>query len=116
MAPLGPMGASEAMLERGDVVVASGLEYTEGEPVLVRIRQRGRRYQLSDDARAVELAGRPLGWRPCATEVVEAFSLNVNRAGVVLVPAVEGGVDRNWLARRVAEASVVLYDALLELE
>ena len=34
----------------------------------------------------------------------------------VFVPAVEGGVDRDWLARRVAEASVAIYDALLELE
>lgn len=37
-------------------------------------------------------------------------------AGVVFVPAVEGGIDRDCLARRVAETSVALYDELLELE
>jgi hypothetical protein len=32
--------------------VETGLEYTEGEPLRVRVRQRGRRYDLLDDGRA----------------------------------------------------------------
>jgi len=104
------------MLERDDVVVETGLSYVEGEPVRVRLRKRGRRYELRDDGRAVELAGRPRGRRVRATAVVDEFDLNRTRTGVVFVPAVEGGVDRDWLARRVAEASVAVYDALLELE
>jgi len=103
-------------VERDEVRVDAGLAYTEGEPVLVTIRRRGWRYDLRDDGRAVELAGQPEGWREVAAVVVEAFGLNVTRSGVVSVPAVEGGVDRDWLARRVAEASLAVYDALLELE
>jgi hypothetical protein len=105
----------EPTLERDEVVLETGLSYVDGEPVLVRLRKRGRRYELRDDARAVELAGRPAGWRERAAAVVDEHDLNLNRTGVVFVPAVEGGVDRGWLGRRVAETSLAVYDALLEL-
>lgn len=94
----------------------TGLAYTEGQPVLVTVRQRGPRYELRDGGRAVELAGRPQGWRERASAVVDDYDLNLTRTGAVFVPAVEGGVDRDWLAGRVAEASLAVYDALLELE
>jgi hypothetical protein len=110
------MSVPERTIERDEVVVDTGLMYTEAEPVLVRIRRRGRRFELRDDGRALELAGRTAGWRECATQVVDAYDLNVTRTGVVFVPAVEGGVDRDWRAGRVAETSLALYDALLELE
>jgi hypothetical protein len=110
------MRGPEPTVERDELVVDPGLAYTEGEPVLVRIRKRGKRYELRDGGRALELAGRPGGWRERATEVVDAHDLNLTRTGVVFVPAVEGGVDRDWLARRVAETSLAVYDALLELE
>ncbi len=110
------MSVSERTIERDEVVVDTRRRYTEGEPVLVRIRRRGRRFELRDDGRALELAGLPVGWRECATQVVDAYDLNVTRNGVVFVPAVEGGVDRDWLAGRVAETSLALYEALLELE
>jgi hypothetical protein len=99
-----------------DEVVDTGLRYTEGEPVLVRIRRRGRRFELRDDGRALELAGRPDGWRDGATQVVAAYELNITRTGEIFVPGFEGGADRDWLAGRVAETSLALYDALLELE
>ena len=97
-------------------VVDTGLAYTEGSPVLVSIRERDGRYDLRDDGRAVELADRPAGWRDAAIAAADAFDLNLTRTGVVHVTAVEGGVDRDWLTRRVAEASLAVYDALLELE
>ena len=100
----------------GGTIVDTGFAYAEGEPVLVSIRERGRRYDLRDDGRAVELAGAPTGWREAAADAVDAFDLNLTRTGVVHVPAVEGGVSRDWLVRRVAEASLAVYDALLELE
>jgi hypothetical protein len=103
-------------VERNEVIVDTGLAYAEGEPVLVTIRQRGSRYDLRDDGRALELVGRPVGWRETAAAAIGAFDLNLTRTGVVFVPAVEGGVDRDWLSRRVAEASPAVYDALLELE
>jgi hypothetical protein len=110
------MDAPERTIERDEVVVDTGLTYTEREPVLVRMRRRGRRIELRDDGRALELAGRPAGSRERATRVVDAYDLNITRTRVVFVPGVEGRADREWLAGRVAETSFALYDALLELE
>jgi hypothetical protein len=110
------MDAPERTIERDEVVVDTGLTYTEREPVLVRMRRRGRRIELRDDGRALELAGRPAGSRERATRVVDAYDLNNTRTPVVFVPGVEGRADREWLAGRVAETSFALYDALLELE
>ncbi|HSC51382.1 MAG TPA: hypothetical protein VLD16_14055 [Gaiellaceae bacterium] len=105
----------ETTVVRDEVILDTGLAYTEGEPVLVAIRRRGGRYDLRDDGRALELAGRPAGRREAATAAVEAFDLNLTRSGVVFVPAVEGGVGRDRLALRVAGASLAVYDAVLEL-
>ncbi len=110
------MGDLEATVRRDEAIVDTGLVYAEGEPVLVAVRRRGRRYDLRDEGRALELAGRPPGWREVAVAAVDRFDLNLTRGGVVFVQAVEGGVDRDWLMRRVAEASLAVYDAVLELE
>ena len=100
---------------RAQVSLDSGLSYREREPVVVLLRKRGRRYDLQDDGRAVALAGKPPGWRERAAQVVRGeYCLNVSREGTVFVPAVEGGVDLEWLARRVAEASLALYQELLD--
>jgi hypothetical protein len=82
----------------------------------VRIRRRGHRYVIDDDGAAVAKAGRPPGWLEVARRVADAYALNVNRRGVVFVSAVEGGVDRDWLVRRVAECSAAVYQELLELD
>jgi hypothetical protein len=110
------VGDADTTVELYEAVLDTGLAYTEGEPVLVSVRRRGRRYDLRDDGRALELAGRPAGWQEAAAAAVDTFDLNLTRSGVVFVPAVEGGIDRDWLARRVAEASLAVYDAVLELE
>lgn len=94
--------------------IETALEYRPGEPVRVLIRKREHRYLIHDDGAAVALAGNPRGWLAIAGATVAEFGLNVNRAGVVFVPAVEGGVDRDWLGRRVAEASAAVYSDLLE--
>jgi hypothetical protein len=63
----------------------------------------------------VRLAGRPAGWLTIAEDVVAEHALNVNRRGVVFV----GTVYPSWLERlvaQVAETSLSVYDALLELE
>jgi hypothetical protein len=44
----------------------------------------------------VQLAGKPSGWFPVAERVVVEEGLNVNRAGVVFVPVVEGATWRSW--------------------
>jgi hypothetical protein len=94
--------------------IEAGLEYRPGEPVRVFVRRRERRYLIHDAGTAVALAGKPPGWFAVAQAVVAELDLNVNRAGVVFVPAVEGGMDRDWLASRVAEASVAVFSDLLE--
>jgi hypothetical protein len=102
-------------LERGEVVLDSGLRYTEGQPVEVVVRKRVHRYAIGDAGAAVALAGKPSGWLPVAAGVVEEFSVNINRRGVVLV----GTVYPEMLARLVAQvagASLAVYEALLELE
>jgi tRNA pseudouridine38-40 synthase len=97
-----------------DVLHDSGLAYRPGDPVVVRIRHRERRYELTDDGAAVRLAGHPTGWFDAAEHVVARAGLNVNRSGVVCVPAVEGR-DIARLATRVAETSREVYVTLLEL-
>ena len=99
----------------GQVVVPFDLAYMGGERVQVLVRRRARRIDIGDRGAAVELAGRPAGWLAVAQAVVEHHDLNVNRRGVVFVPAVTGR-DVERLARRVAEASYAVHTALLEVE
>jgi hypothetical protein len=97
-------------------VIWSELQYVDGEPVAVSIRKRGRRYDLDDEGAAVAKA-RWYGaedWQKIAQEVVEAHDLNVNRRGVVSVPAVDGGLDFAWLAFKVARCSHALHSELLD--
>jgi hypothetical protein len=99
-----------------EIVRDVGVEYVSGDPVLVRVRRRGRRLQIDDRAGAVTRAGRPPGWLEVARRVVEdEHRLNVNRAGVVFVPAFDRGRDLTPLVVRVADASSALYQELLEL-
>jgi hypothetical protein len=97
-------------------VVWSELQYADGEPVAVQIRKRGRRYDIDDEGAAVAKA-RWYGaeeWQAVAEEVVEAHDLNLNRRGVVFVPAVAGGADLAWLAFKVARCSYALHAELLD--
>lgn len=96
-------------------VLEFGLIYRLAEPVVVRVRRREHRYDLDDDGAAVALAGKRPGWLDVASAVVAREGFNVNRRGVVFVPAVEGR-DIGDLARRLAETSRAVYLALLELD
>jgi hypothetical protein len=100
--------------ERGETELPAGGTYANGEPIVVHVRKRGHRYDISDRDAAVRTAGRPPGWLEVAERVVEEFALNVNRAGVVFVPAVEGR-DVAALAERVTETSRAVHAELLEL-
>ena len=101
--------------ERGDAVLPTGGWYTDGEPVTVLARKRGARVDLSDGGAAVRRAGRPPGWLEAPERAVADPHQNVNRAGVVFVPAFEWR-DLQALALRVAAASRAVYAALLELD
>jgi hypothetical protein len=100
----------------GEVVLDGGAEYADGDPVAVRVRKRGYRYTVDDDGAAVARAGKPPGWLEVARDAVDAYALNVNRRGVVFVPAVEGGMDLAWLVTRIADCSAAVYRELLEFE
>jgi hypothetical protein len=104
-----------AGVERGEIVLPSELRYTEGLPVEVFVRKRMHRYAIDDGGAAVRLADKPQGWLDVAEEVVEEPSLNVNRRGVVFVGTVYPRMLEG-LVSRVAEASLAVYEALLELE
>lgn len=102
--------------ERGETVVETGLEYMTGEPVRVFVRGRGHRWDFGDGGRAVQLAGKPSGWLAAAERVVAEEGMNVNRAGVVFVPAVEHPCrDLALLALRLGESSHAVFAELIDL-
>lgn len=94
-------------------MVPTGKTYGSSEPLVVRVRRRGDKLTIDDAGMAVSLAGRPPGWLEQAEQIVKAVGVNVNRRGVVFVPAVgEARLDR--LSALVAATSLELYDALLD--
>jgi hypothetical protein len=105
--------SSRAWPEGEDIQVATKLRYGT-DAVGVTVRKRGWRFDVSDGGRAVELAGRPTGWRDVAESVVREFAINVNRRGVVFVQTNEARLEP--LIARVAECSVALFEALLDRE
>jgi hypothetical protein len=106
--------AEDTWGERGDVVIDTGMSYAPGQPVLILVRKRGHRYDLSDDGAAVRGAGSPQGWLEATDRLVAEEGFNVSRAGVLFVPVVEGR-DQAQLVWRLAAASLAVYDELLEL-
>ena len=94
------------------------MTYDGFEPVQVTSRTREGWVHFSDEGRGVDAAGRPAGWLPAAQRVVRELDLNVNRRGVVFVssPLSRPLPWRRSLERRVADASIAVYEALLELD
>ncbi len=91
----------------------TGKTYGSSEPVVVRVRRRGDKLTIDDGGTAVGLAGRPSGWLDRAERIVESAGVNVNRRGIVFVPAVgEARLDR--LTALIAATSLEVYDALLD--
>jgi hypothetical protein len=109
--------ARDSSGESGETVLETGIEYATGEPVQVFVRWRGYRWNFSDSGRAVQLAGKPRGWLAATERVVAEEGMNVNRAGVVFVPAVEQSCrDLAKLALRLGDVSHAVFAELLELE
>jgi hypothetical protein len=93
--------------------IETGRTYGSSEPVIIRVTRRGTKVTIDDAGAAVRLAGRPRAWLERADRVVRSAGVNVNRRGVVFVPAVgEARVDR--LVALVTATSLELYDALLD--
>jgi hypothetical protein len=103
------------MSERSQTTLETGLEYRSGEPVCVRLVHREHRVTVTDDGAAVARAGRPDGWRAAVERVLDEFDVNVSTAGVVSLPLVAAGPTEQEVVQRIGEASLALYEELLDL-
>jgi hypothetical protein len=97
-------------------VIDTGLEYGPGDSVRVRVVHREQRISVTDDGAATEKAGRPPRWREAAGRVGEELDVNISRGGVISLPVVRVGPGEQKIVRRIAQASLDLYQALLELD
>jgi hypothetical protein len=104
-----------SLLDKSERMIDSGLEYTPGDPVLVKVVRRGRNYLVTDDGAAVARTGQPPGWRDAAQRAMAEDALNLSREGAVFVPAFEGRPIES-LAERVAKLSLAVYQEILDLD
>ena len=74
------------------------------------------RTTVTDDGGAVARAGQRPGWRAIADRLADGFVVNVTRSGVVCLPVVPVGPPEDVVVRRIGEASLALYQDLLELD
>ncbi len=100
---------------RTDDTVTTALAYGPGEPVTVTVTHRAQRTSVSDRGAAVERAGRPAGWFTIADQFERDRDVNVTRQGVVWLPVVAAGPGEQAVIERIAEASLALYQDLLDL-
>jgi hypothetical protein len=89
-------------------------EYLPGDPVALRITRR-RLVYVSDEGGAVARAGKPPGWRAVAERLADELVVNIGRSGAVSLPVSRGGPGFDAIVERVAQASLALYEELLEL-
>lgn len=106
-----------AGLERGELILDSGLTYDGHTPVRVHVRKRETRLELSDGGGAMAAAGAD----PHELELPDHIpfgdrSVNVSRKGVVFLPAwtTSSGEWLETIRELVVEGSLALYEALLE--
>jgi hypothetical protein len=104
------------MAARSDNVIETELEYGPREPVCVRVTRRDYRISVTDEGAALAKAGRPDGWREIAERLGAAADVNISRSGAVCLPVVPVGPPEEVVVRRIAEASLDLYNELLDLE
>ncbi len=106
-------------VERGEIVLDTGLTYAGVNPVRIRATKRERRYEFSDDGGAVATAGVDPKQLTFADSIAMGeYSVNVSRQGVVSLPGSARSSDE-WLTKLpelVAQGSLAPYETLLELE
>jgi hypothetical protein len=100
---------------RSESLVETGLEYRPNDPVRVRVVHREHRTLVTDEGAAFDKAGRPRRWDPAARQVGGELNVNISRHGVVSLPVVRVGPPEAEIVRRIGEASLALYQELLEL-
>jgi hypothetical protein len=103
------------MQGRSETLIDTGLEYRPGDPVRVRVVRREHRISVTDDGAAIAKAGRPQASRQAA-DLIGELGVNVSRRGVVSLPVVPVGPSEEKTVRRIGEASLCLYQAILERE
>ena len=100
-------------------IVETGRTYDGIEPVRVYVTRREGRYEFSDGGGAVSAAGvQPSRLLFDDRIGLGEYEVNVSSKGVVSLPGFASSSDE-WLAKLpglVAEGSLVLYEALLEVE
>jgi hypothetical protein len=106
-------------VQRGEVVLDTGLTYDGTRPITVRITKREGRWNFTDDGSAVAAAG-SVGHRlklPGSIDLGD-YAVNVSRHGEVSLPGFARSSDEwlNKLPELVAEGSLALFSSLLELE
>lgn len=108
------MSTASLTSARTDAVVDTGLEFTPGDPVRVRVVHRDNRTLVTDDGAAVERAGRPRHWQDAAWRLDRELVVNISRRGVVSLPVVRVGPPEAEVIRRIGAASLAFYQELLE--
>jgi hypothetical protein len=90
------------------------MHYLSGTPVQVTVKRREGRVDVTDEGRAVALAGTPPGWRDVARRIEDEYVVNVGRHGAVFLP-VSGPFTVEQIEERIAAASLALFQDLLDL-
>jgi uncharacterized protein (TIRG00374 family) len=101
---------------RADQIVDTGLRYRPQDPVRVRVVHRDQRTMVTDDAAAIDRAGRPGGWRGTARRLSDEIDVNISRDGAISLPVVRVGPGEQKIVERIARASLTLYQELLDLD
>ena len=106
-------------LGRAQLILDTGLTYDGITPVRIRATKREGRFEFSDEGGAIAASGVDAEQiRFPESIALGRYSANVSRQGVVSLPGFARSSDQ-WLSRLpalVAEGSLALYAALLDLE
>lgn len=111
-----PTSRGTAQPTRDESIVDTGLEYRPGDPVRVWVLSRERRLSVSDHGAALRKAGAGPGWERACGRVHAELDVNITRGGVVWLPVVAVGPGEQDVARRIARASLIFFQELLELD
>ena len=111
--------SSLTILERGELVLETGMTYEGISSLCIRVTKREGRLGFSDVGGAVAAAGIYPRWVTFPDRIpIGNYDANVSRQGVVGLPGFAQS-SAEWLAKLpelVASGSLALYETLLELE